>query len=161
MTGPRDLDAVPTKTHCDEGVLGWHLLAADRRLGYDDGREVVDGTTLEAQYRDVYTNPTLCEAGMHASTDIMDALPYAPGPIICRVRVGGPGLVMGKDKLTGDWRKCIWSLTEAQSERVLRRFARWSALTVAHSWDSPDEVMSYLVSGSQGLRKAASGSLTV
>lgn len=60
------------------------MLAADRRLGYGDGRLVKVGESLSTAD---LTEPTICRYGMHASTKILDALFYLKGPILCRVTV--------------------------------------------------------------------------
>ena len=38
---------------------------------------------------------------------------------------------------------------------VLREFARWCALSVAHLWDMPDVVRQYLQTGNEEIRAAA------
>ena len=62
---------------------GTSLAAADRILGYGDGRKIIKGRTLSARSNPAFpvacTEPTLCEYGMHGSIDIRDALAYAPG----------------------------------------------------------------------------------
>jgi hypothetical protein len=65
-------------------VYGWHFVAADRHLGYEDGREVVVGETLTV------SGPlVMCKWGLHASPRAIDALGYAPGPVACYVRLSG------------------------------------------------------------------------
>jgi hypothetical protein len=41
-------------------------------------------------------------------------------------------------------------------ESVLREFARWCALSVAHLWDMPDVVRAYLETGDEKIRASAS-----
>jgi hypothetical protein len=67
-------------------MLGWHFLAQDRKLAYEDGRVVEEGKT--------YTVPNdkplvLCQYGLHACKRVIDALQYAQGPIVCRVKLIG------------------------------------------------------------------------
>ena len=91
----------------------WHFLQADKRLRYD-GRRVRVGQTLKAKGEIV-----LCENGMHASTRLIDALKYAPGPIICRVDVRGE-IVRGDNKIAGRERTVEWMIG---GEGLLHRFA--------------------------------------
>jgi hypothetical protein len=81
-----------------------------------DGRPVpADGEVL------VHEGPLiLCASGLHASKNILDALQYAPGSIICRVEVGGE-IIHGYDKLVCSERTILW---RASGEQVLRKFAR-------------------------------------
>jgi hypothetical protein len=65
-------------------VYGWHFLAADRHLGYEDGRPVAVGETLTVEGPLV-----MCKQGLHASPRATDALGYAPGPVACYVRLSG------------------------------------------------------------------------
>ncbi len=68
-------------------MLGSHFLAADRRLQHG-AREVVEvGRTYRAEGPLV-----MCRNGMHASKRALDALKYAPGPVVCRVQLGGEAL---------------------------------------------------------------------
>jgi hypothetical protein len=73
-----------TKTELEDPSLYWHWISEDRKLRYSDGREVKVGEKLTCQ------GPlSLCERGMHASRRAIDALQYAPGCIVCRVRLSG------------------------------------------------------------------------
>jgi hypothetical protein len=65
-------------------VYGWHFVAADRHLGYEDGRPVAVGETLTVRGPLV-----MCKQGLHASPRATDALGYAPGPVACYVRLSG------------------------------------------------------------------------
>ena len=85
-------------------MTAWHFVRADRRLGYKDGRKIVRGRTLT-----VDGVPRLCHFGLHASERIIDALECAPGPIVCRVEIGGQ-IVRGDYKLCGTSRKVLWWL---------------------------------------------------
>jgi len=102
--------------------LAWHFLPKDRRTQYDHGkggrRLIEPGTTLV--WRDKLF---MCESGLHASTKILDALEYAPGPIICRVECSGE-IIRGNDKLVCSRRKVLWM---ADAERTLHEFACWCA----------------------------------
>ena len=85
------------------GVEAWHFLQLDKKLQFDDGREVVEGKALSMKG---FNKPACCIRGMHASEDILHAIGYAPGPVLCRVRVTG-ALHFGGDKLSGKRRQCL------------------------------------------------------
>jgi pyruvate/2-oxoglutarate dehydrogenase complex dihydrolipoamide acyltransferase (E2) component len=124
-------------------MKAWHFVSDTLR----DGRPVpADGEVL------VHEGPLkLCASGLHASKNILDALQYAPGSIICRVEVGGE-IIHGNDKLVCSERTILW---RASGEQVLRKFARMCALDVMHLWDAPDIVVQYLKTGDESIRAAA------
>ena len=95
-------------------MLAWHFLSEDKRLGYDDGRLVEVGQTLECK-----GYPVLCDNGMHGSVRLIDALRYASGPIVCRVEIEGD-VIEGDDKLCGRRRTVLWMLDATQ---ILHEFA--------------------------------------
>jgi hypothetical protein len=124
-------------------MKAWHFVSDTLR----DGRPVpADGEVL------VHKGPLiLCASGLHASKNILDALQYAPGSIICRVEVGGE-IIHCYDKLVCSERTILW---RASGEQVLRKFARMCALDVIHLWDAPAIVVQYLKTGDQSIRAAA------
>ena len=125
-------------------MKAWHFV--DEKLR--DGRPVPpDGTWLKHDGELV-----MCESGLHASKRLIDALKYAPGNTICRVKVGGD-IVEDDDKLVASKRKIMWRI---DGEQVLRAFARWCALQVVHLWDAPDVVIEYLTTGNEEIEDAAS-----
>lgn len=127
-------------------MKAWHFISSDRRLRYDDNRRVEAG--------EIYTtdaDPVLCIAGMHGSIKPLDALSYAPGPIVCRVDITGD-VVQGDDKIVGRSREVLWM---ADATDVLWKFARLCALDVAHLWDPPNIVLRYLRTGDESIRAAA------
>lgn len=64
----------------------WHFLKEDRKLQWNHtGDLVVPGRIDEVEPEKL----KLCSYGLHASEKALDALQYAPGPIICRVRLSG------------------------------------------------------------------------
>jgi len=63
----------------------------------------------------------MCEVGMHASRRPIDALKYAPGPVVCRVRVWGD-IQEDVDKLVGRNREVLWM---ADATRELHQFGVW------------------------------------
>ncbi len=65
----------------------------------------------------------LCRHGYHASVDVLDALRYAPGPILRRVRCSGE-IIDGADKLVCRRRTEVWRV---DMNRELRLYACWCA----------------------------------
>ena len=122
----------------NENILAWHFAREDRKLR--------DGNSVAAGY--VYTvDPPLelCSWGLHASIDPLDALTYAPGPIVSRVECRGE-ILHGDDKLACTEREHLWV---ANATAVLREFARWCAMEVIGLWDAPDVVRRYLQTGDE------------
>ena len=125
-------------------MLAWHWINEQRTLR--DGRPMIIGETV------THDGPLeLCESGLHASERLIDALEYAPGPIICRVECGGE-IVRGDDKIVCRERRVI-AAYDATAE--LRAFARRCALDVAHLWNMPVIVRKYLETGDESKRAAA------
>ena len=124
-------------------IEAWHFVNDTLR----DGQPVpADGETLvhDGELR-------LCLSGLHASEDILDALEYAPGHTICRVRCGGK-IKKSIDKLVCSERTILWRVDGSD---LLLEFARWSALQVVHLWQPPDVVLRYLKTGDESIREAA------
>jgi hypothetical protein len=96
-----------------KSILAWHFLA-EPVLPHGDGRAVVVGETLTVDPPII-----LCERGLHASRRAIDALHYAPGALVCRVRCSGE-IVEEGDKLACSERTVLWM---ADAARVLRLFA--------------------------------------
>jgi len=94
--------------------LYWHWLPEDRRLRYDSRQLVVAGETIKHDGQVV-----MCESGLHASEQAIDSLQYAPGPVICRVTLGGT-VIEGKDKSVASERTVIWM---ADATNTLHEFA--------------------------------------
>jgi hypothetical protein len=109
---------------------GWHFLPEDRRLAHGDGREVKVGETLVVE-----GPPILCERGLHASKRALDALENAPGPIVCRVRLGGE-IVEDKTKACATERTVLWM---ADATRALHEFALWCAEGALRARNVTDE----------------------
>ena len=123
-------------------VKAWHFLREDRCLGYGDNREVIAGETYTVD------GPSeLCVRGLHGSKRPLDALRYAPGPVVCRVEIGGD-VVEGDDKIVGTTREVLWMYDATE---VLREFARFCALDVVPYWDPPDVVLAWLQTGDESL----------
>ncbi len=105
----------PTKAPRTKPVECWHFIGADRRLQYDMADLIVKPKSI-ARFSGT---PKLCERGLHGSIRAIDALQYAPGPVICRVQIGGE-VIHGSDKLVGTSRKCLWL---ADATNTLHEFA--------------------------------------
>ena len=127
-------------------MKAWYFSNADRRLRYGDDRLIEPGTT-----HTVTCDLVMCEAGLHASKRIMDALKYAPGPYVWRVELGGD-ILKDDDKAVATERTYLWGYDATD---VLRDFARRCALDVIHLWDAPDVVVEYLETGNEDIRAAA------
>jgi hypothetical protein len=133
----------------------WHFVTVDEhgtpRLGYNDGREVKIGGTLE-----IDAEPFLCFTGLHASVKLWDALVYASGDKLrlCRVTLGGT-VLHGDDKSVATQRTVVAMLDVDATEKLLHDFACWCALQVIHLWNAPDVVRQYLETGDESLRAAA------
>ena len=98
--------------------IGWHFLKASRRLRYPPYSEVAAGETYTAAGR-----LQLCRYGMHASKRPIDALRYAPGWIVCRVRLSGE-LIEDTDKTVARSRTVLW-IADARDTLIL--WACWCA----------------------------------
>ena len=98
--------------------LGWHFLPANGRLANGDGRQVVAGETYTVQ-----GEPVLCNRGLHASERAIDALRYAPGAVVCYVRLSGT-IIEDGDKAVATERTV---LAMADATRMLHEFALWCA----------------------------------
>lgn len=66
----------------------YYFCGEDRKLRYDDNRPIVVGETLK-----VGCEPILCKQGLHASKRLIDALSYAPGSILCKVKLIRGGFI--------------------------------------------------------------------
>lgn len=133
----------------------WHFCPVDAdgvpRLGNGDGREVRVGETLTV---DGVIAP--CAHGLHASEHVIDALKYASSrSALCRVTLGGT-IMHDADKYVASERTVIAMLSAAETNALLREFARWCALQVIDLWDAPPVVRDYLETGDESLRAAAS-----
>jgi hypothetical protein len=97
-----------------DSLKAWHFLREDGCLRYEPHTKVEVGQTLK--YNGFW--PT-SQQGYHASVRAMDALKYAPGPIVCRVELGGV-IVEEKDKAVASERTV---LAMANASTVLHEFA--------------------------------------
>jgi len=127
-------------------IEAWHFLPSDRRLMYEPHTFVYPGVTLKTEQP-----PVLCECGFHASRRLIDALYYAPGPMLCRVKIGGK-IIEDYDKLVGTERTVLWM---ANADEMLFQFAQFQALSIIDKWDAPEVVKQFLKTGNPLLRSAA------
>ena len=128
-------------------MKAWHFCSiSDDGAWHARGTHVVIGETLRVE-----GDLRLCSRGLHASRSVMDALSYSPGPVVCRVDVGGT-IIHGDDKLVASARTVLWGYDATE---VLRAFSRRCALDVIHLWDAPEVVVRYLRTGDESIRDAA------
>ena len=95
-------------------VKAWHFLPQDGRLRYGSNELVEVGKVLR-----VRSPLQMCRRGLHASLRLIDALQYAPGPIVCRVECGGE-IEKDTNKLVAETRKVLWMY---DASAVLHEFA--------------------------------------
>jgi len=136
----------------------WHFAEVDEqgipRLRFNDNRAIRVGETLT-----VDVAPVVCQAGLHACPHLLDALNYAPkhcaltAVILSGTVMQGTGV--NADKYSATQRTVTALLSVPATDALLREFARWCALSVAHLWDMPDIVRVYLETGDELLRDAA------
>ena len=127
-------------------MKGWYFSNVDCKLRYGDGRKIEANIT-----HTVDVEPVLCKSGLHASKRLLDALDYAPGPYIWRVKLGGK-IEHDDDKSVATERSYLWGFDATD---ILRDYARRCALDVIHLWDAPDIVVRYLKTGDESIRAAA------
>ena len=127
-------------------IKAWYFSRENKKLRYSDNRIIRTGITHK-----VKCEPILCEAGLHGSRKILDALSYAPGAYVWRVELSGE-IIRGADKIAATERKYLWGY---DSSDILRRFGRLCALDVLHLWEAPAIVIEYLKTGNESIRAAA------
>jgi len=94
--------------------LYWHFLGGDRRMRYPPYTLVEAGQTYTAE------GPlAICQNGMHACAQVLDALCYAPGGVVCRVRLSGER-VADADMVCARERTVLWM---ADAGMLLHEFA--------------------------------------
>jgi hypothetical protein len=111
-------------------VLAWHFVHQSRRTAiYVDGRPEYTGPVVEpGLVQRIDGAPVCCERGLHASLRAIDALAYAPGPIVCRVELDGE-IAHQHDKCAAQVRRVLWC---ADATRTLHEFACECAESVLH-----------------------------
>ena len=102
----------------EKKILAWHFVTDDRILAHQEPpMAVVPGY--------IYGEPKggiiICKRGMHASRKVCDALSFAPGSQLCRVRIWGDVLEQ-RDKIMGRYREVL-AMRDVASE--LRLWGCW------------------------------------
>lgn len=100
----------------NQGILAWHFLSDSCVLEHFDSVWVRPGMTLTV------TPPLdIDKNGLHGSVEPLDALSYASGPTICRVKLSGDILEdTDKHRLCAERRTVIWA---AYASETLYEFA--------------------------------------
>jgi len=128
----------------DQADIAWHFTGDKLR----DGSPIPPiGHTL------VHTGEIkMCASGYHWSRTPFQALPYAPGPLLHKVRIGGTIRETKGDKGVSSERTILATI---DATPLMRRFAADQALSVAHLWPMPDVVREYLTGLDEAKRSAA------
>ena len=126
--------------------LGWHFAEENECLWYGDGKKIIVGKS-----HSVDCEPVFCESGLHASKTVLEALQYASGPILYRVRLSGK-IVHGDDQSCATKRSYI---AKINADSLLREFGRKCALRVIDLWNCPRVVKDYLETSDETLRAVA------
>ena len=131
-------------------VKGWWFGTTNKKLLYNDNREIVIGKTHK-----ISGDIVPCQHGLHLSKKIIDALNYAPGPVIYKVIGSGVIIPHGDpvDKHACSERTYVAGGVDISN--TLRLFARKCALDVIHLWNPPDIVIKYLKTGDESIRASA------
>ena len=130
----------------DQADIAWHFTGDKLR----DGSPIPPiGHTL------VHTGVIeMCVSGYHWSRTPFQALSYAPGPLLHKVRIGGTIRETKGDKGVSSERTILATI---DATPLMRRFAADQALSVAHLWPMPDVVREYLTGLDEAKRSAAEG----
>ena len=134
-------------------MKAFYFAKEDKKLRYDDNREIIVGET-----HSVKGEIKICKNGLHASEKLIDALKCAPGCILYLVELSGD-MDIGKDQVAAMSRKY---LAEFDAADLLREFARKQALINIHKakkyFDSEEDfniVLSWLNTGNLDLKESA------
>ena len=93
--------------------------------------------------------PILCKYGLHASTNILDALLYAPGPVVWQVTLSEYGIIgVNIDKMCASHR--TYNYGGMDITPLLRSFVCSVADTVASNWYMPTSTSDYFKSYAKG-----------
>lgn len=133
-------------------MKGYYFSTLEKTLRYGDGRVIEEGIT-----HTIEGEPKLCEYGLHASKQAIDALSYAPGSYLWVVELGGT-IVEGGDKCVATERTYLKGFDATE---LLRVFARKVALINIEkikpycSEDDYNLIVEFLETGDENLRSAA------
>jgi hypothetical protein len=133
-----------------ETIKGWWFSTTEKKLRNGDERRIIIGRTHKVKGEIIP-----CESGLHLSPRIIDALNYAPGPVVYRVQGSGIIIPHGDpiDKYACSERTYLAGGIDCTE--ILRKFARCCALDVIHFWDAPEIVVEYLKTGKEKIKDAA------
>ena len=102
----------------EKKILAWHFVTDDRMLAHQTPpMEVAPGYIYGEPNGDII----ICKRGMHASRTVHDALGFAQGSQLCRVRVWGD-VQEQNDKIVGRYREVL-AIRDVASE--LRLWGCW------------------------------------
>ena len=131
-------------------MIGLYFARKERKLRYGDNRTIRIGRTHK-----VKPPIKLCERGLHASKRPMDALEYAPGPILYLVELSGE-IIHGDDKSVATERVYLFGF---DATKLLHEFARKQILIniekIKPYTDRYDLIIEYLNTGDEKLRSSA------
>ena len=87
-------------------ILAWHFVSDDGKLRnpVNGITHVEPGLVLERKGK-----IHMCVSGLHASRKLLDALQFAHGALLCRVRCSGD-VIENHDKLVCSQREILWTL---------------------------------------------------
>jgi hypothetical protein len=114
----------------EDRIQAWHFLPANRRIRWGKWKDPVRTGVVYVHRGAV----EICNTGLHASIQAIDALEYAPGPVACLVECWGD-VQQHDDKLVCSRRKV---LAMADCTRVLHLFACDEAERALALVSSPD-----------------------
>jgi len=131
-------------------MKAWYFADNNRKLRYGDNRPIVIGET-----HTVDCNPILCKQGLHGSVSIMDALSYAPGPVLYLVDINGD-IDVGEDKICGSSRTYLMGFDASDMLfEAARMFALVNIENIKPYTNKYDLIVEYLKTGNSDLRSAA------
>lgn len=122
--------------------IAWWF-AKEPKLPHGDNRKVIIGETLTVEPPLV-----LCEHGLHWSLEPFDALNYATGNLLYKVKPIGD-FILDHEKGCSVGRM---ALETHDIKELLYYYARKEALSVIHKWDAPQVVRDYLENGNETIR---------
>ena len=99
----------------------------------------------------------MCISGYHWSLKPHQALRYAPGATLHKVKFGGY-VEIDDDRGVSSERTIIASI---DATYLLRRFAADQALSVSHLWDMPEVVRDYLTTLDETKREASNAAALI
>jgi hypothetical protein len=116
--------------------LAWHFIKPDKRERFEPHRKIIVGKTLSCDPDKL----DMCNYGLHASVNPLDALQYLEwdDAIICRVELSGK-MIIGDDKICAENRKVLWM---GKCDKTLHEFAIWCAEQCLHEFEKkyPDDL---------------------